>query len=183
MATDLIDWAFLPLVSCAIWGGIKQLRVLLTHLHERTPGPVRLYWAWSGQFSTIGNLETTTAEEKLPPQAAEGLAEKSLGVSTGVELPGGLLGNWGWILGLALQGPSQTTEIDANHQDFLKAEPHIFLLMFALRILTVLPGLEPPTMLHFDHSSPLCSPVEQVAIWGSYGRDEAQAPDLSFANA
>ena len=28
---------------------------------------------------------------------------------------------------------------------------------------------------------PTVSPVEQVAIWGSYVRDEARAPDLPFA--
>ena len=38
-------------------------------------------------------------------------------------------------------------------------------------------------LLNFDHSSPLYSLAEQVAIWGSYGRDEARAPGLPFLNA
>ena len=37
--------------------------------------------------------------------------------------------------------------------------------------------------LYFGHSSLLYPPSEQVSIWGSYGRDEARAPDLPFANA
>jgi hypothetical protein len=37
--------------------------------------------------------------------------------------------------------------------------------------------------LNFVHSSLLYPPSEQVSIWGSYGRDEARAPDLPFANA
>ena len=35
----------------------------------------------------------------------------------------------------------------------------------------------------FDYSSPLCPPVELASIWGSYGRGEARAPGLPFANA
>ena len=38
-------------------------------------------------------------------------------------------------------------------------------------------------LLYFGHSSLLYPPSEQVSIWGSYGRDEARAPDLPFANA
>ena len=37
--------------------------------------------------------------------------------------------------------------------------------------------------LYFDHSPLLHPPSEQVSIWGSYGRDEARAPGLPFANA
>ena len=37
--------------------------------------------------------------------------------------------------------------------------------------------------LYFDLLSPLYPPAEQVSIWGSYGRDEARAPELPFENA
>ena len=54
--------------------------------------------------------------------------------------------------------------------------------LFAIK-LRINGGFEMFFSLYFDHSPLLHPPSEQVSIWGSYGRDEARAPDLSFANA